>query len=165
MNLKKLPRVLCLTIGSMLISFSSIAADSFCKVPQSLPAEKAQDALFLQAMSQADYILTGRLFTYYNEKCDGDICAYSGLVFKKLEDIENYTNAYIETSWEEDCERVWLFPTQWRINKDKMFFEIKKEYLLLGRETDDGIVIFGAREGLKLKELMMQYELNRYGSN
>jgi len=142
--------------------WSSIAADTFCKVPQSFPNEEAQDTLFLKAMGTADYIFKGRLFTYYNEKCDGDICAYSGLVFKKLEDIENYTNAYVETSWQEDCDSVWLFPSEWRTNKDKMFFEIKKEYLLLGKETDDGMVIFGAREGFKLKELMMKYELSRF---
>ena len=163
MNLKKLSRMLCLTMSSVWISFSVAAADSFCDIPESLPTEKKQDALFLQAMQQADYIFRGRLFTYYNEKCDGDICAYSGLVFKKLEDIENNTNAYVETRWEEDCSQVWLFPTEWRKNKDKIIFSIKNEYLLLGKETDDGMVIFGAREGIKLKTLMMQYELNRFG--
>jgi len=161
--MKKSSYILCLLVSTVLVSFSSIASDNFCKVPQTLPSEKEQNSLFLEAMFTADYIFKGRLFTYYNEKCDEDICAYSGLVFKRLEDIENHVGSYVETSWEEDCDRVWLFPTDWREDKEKMFFEIKKEYLLLGKETEQGMVIFGARKGLKLKELMMQYELNRIG--
>lgn len=159
--MSKLSRALCLLLSTAFVSFSSIAADNFCKLPQVLPNEKQQDTLFLETMFEADYIFRGRLFTYYNEKCDGDICAFDGLVFKRLEDIENYTNAYVETSWQEDCDRIWLFPTDWRDNKEQMFFEIKKEYLLLGKDTDQGLVIFGARKGLKLKELMMKFELNR----
>jgi len=159
----KLFSVVCLLISTILISFSSIAANNFCEVPKSLPTEKEQNALFLEAMFTADYIFKGRLFTYYNEKCDGDTCAYSGLVFKRLENIEGHTGSYVETSWEEDCDRVWLFPTDWRKDKETMFFEINKEYLLLGKETDRGMVIFGSRKDLKLKELMMQYELNRIG--
>lgn len=161
--MNKLSRVVCLLVSAAFISFSSVAANNFCEAPQSLPTEKEQNALFLEAMFTADYIFRGRLFTYYNEKCDGDICAYSGLVFKRLEDIEGHNGSYVETSWEEDCKRVWLFPIDWRIDKEKMLFEIKKEYLLLGKETDQGMVIFGARKDLKLKELMMQYELNRIG--
>lgn len=156
---------MCLTISSACISFSSIAVDSFCEIPQSFPSEKEQDVLFLQAMQEADYIFRGRLFTYYNEKCDGDICAYSGLVFKKLEDIENLTSSYVETHWKEDCNQVWLFPSEWRTDKDKMLFSIKSEYLLLGKNSDNGMVIVGAREGLNLKKLMMQYELSRFGGN
>jgi len=157
----KLSGVMCLLVSTIFISFSSIAAEKLCKMPASLPTEKQQDALFLEAMFDADYIFRGELFTYYNEKCDGDTCAFDGLVFKRLENIENYTNSYVETAWEEDCERIWLFPTDWREDKEKMFFEIKKEYLVLAKETDQGIVVFGARKGLKLKELMMQFELNR----
>lgn len=159
----KLSRTLCLFASLTLWSLSAFAADNFCAMPKSMPQEKQQDALFLTAMFDADYIFRGRLFTYYNEKCDNEICAFDGLVFKNLEDIENYTKSYVETSWQEDCDKIWLFPTDWRTDKDQMFFEIKKEYLLLAKETKRGLVIFGARKGLKLKELMMQYELARIG--
>lgn len=159
----KFSRTLCLLASLALLPLSGFAADNFCEMPKSMPQEKEQDALFLEAMFDADYIFRGRLFTYYNEKCDGETCAFDGLVFKVLEDIENYTTSYVETSWKEDCDKIWLFPTDWRTNKEQMFFEIKKEYLVIAKETERGLVVFGARKGLKLKELMMQFELARIG--
>lgn len=146
------------------IGFSSVvSAKEFCELSTQVMPEKVQDAMFLDAMFEADYIFRGRLFTFYNERCDGEICAFDGLVFKVLEQIDNWLNPYEETSWVEDCERLQLHQMQWRRDKDVMFFEINKEYLLLGRDTPQGMVIFGSRGGMKVKELQMRYELERIG--
>lgn len=149
----------------MTLSASSFAEDkkNFCPMPEIAPSEQALDAMFLEAMFEAEYVFRGKLFTYYNEKCDGEICAYNGLVFKVLEDVENETPAYVEVEWHEDCGRLWLYPTDWRQNKDQMFFEIKKEYLLLAKDTPRGMVITGARKGLKIKELKMKFDFERIG--
>lgn len=125
--------------------------------------EQQQDKLFLEAMFEADYVFRGRLFTFYDERCDGEVCAFKGLVFKVLEEIDNWLNPYEETSWVEDCQRIWLHPQQWREDEDTWLFKVNKEYLLLGRDTPRGMVIFGSRGGAKVKELQMQYELERIG--
>lgn len=160
--MNKFSRIIAFVTATLLAPIA-LADNNFCQMPSNMPTEKEQDALFLEAMFEADYIFKGRLFTYYNEKCDDEICAYDGLVFKTLIDVENYTSSYVETSWQEDCDRLWLFPTDWRLDKEQMFFEINKEYLILAKETDQGIVVFGARKGLKIKELSMLYTLNRLG--
>jgi len=157
-----LSRSRCALFLLALIS-SSVSANQFCAVEPAPLSEKAQDDLFVEAMFDAEYIFRGRLFTYYKERCDGDICAFDGLVFKVLEEIDNWLSLYVEVSWSEDCDSIWMHPQQWRRDKDKMFFEINKEYLLLAKDTPKGMVIVGSRAGLKVKELQMRYELERIG--
>lgn len=139
------------------------SAKEFCDVPQQPLSVQEQDERFVEAMFDAEYIFRGRLFTFYHERCDGEICAFDGLVFKVLEEVDNWLNPYVETSWQEDCDNIWLHPTQWRQDKEKMFFEINKEYLLLAKDSPKGLIIFGSRSGLKVKELQMRYELERIG--
>ncbi|MDP2561437.1 hypothetical protein [Psychrobium sp. 1_MG-2023] len=153
----------CSLVAMTLFVSSAFAKTEFCPLPQPLPSEKEQDELFVEAMFEADYIFKGRLFTFYHEQCDGEICAFDGLVFKVLEEVYGHLNLYVETGWSEDCERVWLHPQQWRQDKDVMFFEIDKEYLLLANDTPKGIMIIGSRGGAKVKELKMRYELERIG--
>ncbi len=142
---------------------AQVTAKEFCDLPSTELSEQVQDDRFVEAMFEAEYIFRGRLFTFYHERCDGEICAFDGLVFKVLEEIDNWLNPYVETAWQEDCDNLWLHPMQWRKDKDKMFFEINKEYLLLAKDTPKGMVIFGSRSGLKVKELQMRYELERIG--
>jgi len=139
------------------------SAREFCELPSEKLTEKVQDDLFIEAMFDAEYIFRGRLFTYYHERCDGEACAYNGLVFRRLEQIDNWVNRYVEATWSEDCDNIWLHQMAWRSDKEKMFFEIDKEYLLLAKETSRGMVITGSRGGLKVKELQMRYELERIG--
>jgi len=142
---------------------ATTSAKEFCPLPAQQLSVKVQDNLFVEAMFDAEYIFRGRLFTYYNERCDGDICAFDGLVFKVIEQIDSWLSVYVETSWVEDCQDIWLHQMAWRSDKEKMFFEINKEYLLLAKDTPKGMVIFASRSGLKVKELQMRYELERIG--
>lgn len=166
--MKKFIKSVAMTImacAATAVSMNTLAVEkkNFCPMPEVAPSEQALDAMFLEAMFEAEYVFRGKLFTYYNEKCDDEICAYNGLVFKVLEDVENETPAYVEVEWQEDCERLWLYPTDWRENKEQMFFEIKKEYLLIAKDTPRGMVITGARKGLKIKELKMKFDFERIG--
>jgi len=154
----------CLGLILLCLSVSSFAGPrEFCALPSQELSEKAQDDKFIEAMFDAEYVFRGRLFTYYHERCSNGVCAYNGLVFKALEQIENWLSLYVEVSWSEDCDNIWLHQMDWRRDKDKMFFEINKEYLLLAKDTPRGIVIIGSRGGLKVKELQMRYELERIG--
>jgi len=156
--LKNLIKILC--AATVFLSSAALSNEkNFCTMPDIAPSEAEKDAMFVEAMFEAEYVFKGRLFTYYNEKCDDEICAYQGLVFQVLEDLENDTPSYVETSWHEDCDRLWLFPTDWREDKEQMFFEIKKDYLILAKDTPRGMVVIGARKGLKIKELTMKFTL------
>lgn len=156
--MKNLVKILC--AATIVLSSSVLGNEkNFCPMPNIAPSESERDTMFVNAMFEAEYVFKGRLFTYYNEKCDDEICAYQGLVFQVLEDLENETPSYVETSWHEDCDRLWLFPTDWREDKEQMFFEIKKDYLILAKDTPRGMVVTGARKGLKIKELKMKFTL------
>ena len=148
-------------LGLALLAISTSVVAQFCPVPQTMPSEKEQDELFVNAMFEAEYIFRGRLFTFYDDKCDGEICVFDGLVFKVLENIKGFSNPYVEGGWMDDCDRLWLHPLQWRTDKDKMMFKVDQEYLILAVETPQGIYVTGSREALKVKELMMRYELER----
>ncbi len=144
-----------------LLGLSSSVMAQFCPLPDSLPTEKQQDQLFVTAMFEADYVFRGRLFTFFDDRCDGDICTWGSLVFKRLEDIEGFSHPYIEGDWIERCDQVWLHPTAWRSDKTKGAYKVNDQYLILANDTPNGIVFIGSRRGLKVKELMMKFELAR----
>lgn len=149
------------SLGIALLVLSTSTNAQFCPLPQTMPSESEQDELFVKAMFEVDYVFRGRLFTFYDDNCDGDICTWNSLVFKVNEDIRGFSNPYVEGDWVEDCERLWLHPSEWRTDKDKTTYKVDKEYLILANETDTGIEILGSRLALKINELKMRYELER----
>ena len=134
---------------------------NFCPLEQPELSEKEQDKLFVAAMFEAEFVFRGKLFSFYDDQCDGEICTWGSLVFKRLEDIEGFSNPYIEGDWVEDCDKLWLHPMAWRSDKSQATFKINSEYLVLAVETPTGFEFIGSRGGLKVKQLMMQYELAR----
>ena len=149
-----------LLLGCLLVTS---AHAKFCAPAEQPITIKQQDELFMAEMFAADYVFKGRLFTFYDEKCDGEICQFQGLVFKVLQQVENKLPLYFETTWTENCDKPWLYSSQWRTDKDEMLFKVNSEYVVLANDTPKGVVVIGAKGGITIKNIIMRYELERIG--
>jgi hypothetical protein len=146
-----------LTLG--LLSWPIVVAAQFCALETMELAEEQQDQLFVAAMFEADYVFRGQVFSFYDDNCEGEICTWGSLVFKRLEAIKGISNPYIEGDWIEDCTKLWLHPMSWRRDKNQSLFTINSEYLILASDSAAGIRIIGSRGGYKVQQLIMQYQL------
>jgi len=151
-----------LSIGLLVLPCAAAAQSvtvQFCPVEVAPLHEQHHDAYFVAAMFKSPYVFRGRLFSFYDDRCDGQICTWGSLVFKRLENIKGIVNPYIEGDWVEDCNEVWRHQSAWRHDKLLPQFTINSEYLILATDSPSGIKVTGSRSGLKVNQLMMQYQL------
>jgi len=146
-----------LVIGLVMSPFA--AAAQFCSTNIEPLNEQQQDSQFVAAMFEADYVFRGRLFSFYGDLCQGEICTWTSLVFKRLEDIKGNSNPYVEGDWVEQCSKLWLHSMAWRFDPLQQQFSINSEYLILAQHSDNGLKFIGSRNGLKVNQLMMQYQM------